>query len=237
MVRAVRTARAEVDTPVGRARLHVSAVARARAVVVLGHGAGRGVDTEDLLSLAAALPPLGVSVVLVDQPWVVAGRRVAVAPGVLDLAWVPAVAAARPAAGASRRTPLVVGGRSAGARVACRTATSTRPDALLLLAFPLVPPAARASADRHAAALTARGEELRVPLEAGIPVVAAQGDRDAFGSADELRTALDRAGSGLAEVWPVADADHSFRVRRGGPDPAPALLDAALRAVALARGE
>jgi predicted alpha/beta-hydrolase family hydrolase len=226
-----------VDTPAGTARLHVSAVARARALVVLGHGAGRGVDTEDLLGLAGGLPAHGLSVVLVDQPWVVAGRRIAVAPAVLDLAWVPAVAAARPAAGASRRTPLVVGGRSAGARVACRTADATGADVVLLLAFPLVPPAARGSAEWYAAALGRRREELRVPLRAGIPVVAAQGDRDPFGSPGELRAALGQPDAVAAEVRAVADADHALRVRRGGSDPAGALLAAALRAVALARGE
>jgi predicted alpha/beta-hydrolase family hydrolase len=237
--RTVRTSRVDVSTPSGTARLHVRAVGRARALVVLGHGAGRGVDTPDLLSLADGLPEHGVSVVLVDQPWVVEGRRVAVAPAALDLAWAPAVAAARAAAGASRRTPLVTGGRSAGARVACRTATATatRPDALLLLAFPLVPPAARASTDRVAAALARRREELYLPLAAGIAVVVAQGERDAFGPAAELGAALETPGPGALEVWPVTGADHSLRVRRGAPDPAPALLDAALRAVDLARGE
>ncbi|MDA8435831.1 MAG: hypothetical protein M0Z98_07590 [Actinomycetales bacterium] len=237
MGRTVRTSRVDVDTPAGTARLHVTAVPRARALVVLGHGAGRGVDTEDLLGLAGGLGPHGVSVVLVDQPWVVAGRRIAVAPAVLDLAWVPAVAAARPAAGASRRTPLVVGGRSAGARVACRTAEATAADAVLLLAFPLVPPAARGSAERYAAALHRRRDELGVPLRVAIPVVAAQGDRDPFGTPAELRAALGPPGPVGCEVRAVADADHSLRVRRGGPDPAEALLATALRAVALARGE
>lgn len=232
-----RTSRVEVDTPGGPARLHVWSVGRARALVVLGHGAGRGVDTEDLLSLAAGLPGHGISVVLVDQPWVVAGRRIAVAPAGLDLAWAPALAAARSAAGAGPRTPLVAGGRSAGARVACRTAEATGPGALLLLAFPLVPPAARGSAERYAAALARRREELCGALRAGIPVVAAQGARDAFGSPGELRAALGPCPVGVVEVREVADADHALRARRGGPDPAPGLLAAALRAVALARGE
>ena len=236
MGRTVRTSRVDVDTPAGTARLHVSAVSR-RALVVLGHGAGRGVDTEDLLGLAGGLPPHGVSVVLVDQPWVVAGRRIAVAPAVLDVAWMPAVAAARGAAGATRRTPLVVGGRSAGARVACRTADANAADVVLLLAFPLVPPAARRSAERYAAALDRRREELRVPLAAGIPVVAAQGDRDPFGSPAELRAALGRSAAVAAEVRAVADADHALRVRRGGPEPAGTVLAAALHAVALAHGE
>ncbi len=237
MARTVRTSVVDVETPTGTARLHVSAVVRARALVVLGHGAGRGADTADLLGLAAALPVLGVSVVLVDQPWVVEGRRIAVAPARLDEAWPAAVAAAREASRASRRTPLVVGGRSAGARVACRTSPHVRPDALLLLAVPLVPPAARASAEREAAARALRREELQGPLRAGVAVVVAQGDRDAFGSARELRAALGARRGTRSEVVAVEGADHGLRVARGGPDPAPALLAAALRAVDLARRE
>jgi len=237
MPRTVRTSVVDVATPTGTARLHVASVARARALVVLGHGAGRGADTADLQSLAAALPPLGVSVVLVDQPWVVAGRRIAVAPAVLDLAWPPAVTAARVAAQASRRTPVVVGGRSAGARVACRTAASVGADAVLLLAYPVVPPAARASAEKESAARALRREELQAPLRAGLPLVAAQGTRDAFGGPGELRTALGRVRGAVVEVVPVDGADHGLKVARGGPDPGPSLLAAALRAVALARGE
>jgi predicted alpha/beta-hydrolase family hydrolase len=237
VARTVRTSVVDVETPTGTARLHVSAVARPRALVVLGHGAGRGVDTADLLGLAEALPHHGVSVVLVDQPWVVAGRRIAVAPARLDEAWMPAVTAAREAARASRRTPLVVGGRSAGARVACRTSALLRPGALLLLAFPLVPPAARASAEREAAARSLRREELHGPLRAGIPVVVAQGARDAFGGPGELRKALGRPRDAVGEVVTVVGADHGLAVARGGPDPVSSLLGAALRAVALARGE
>ena len=237
MARSVHASTVDVLTPVGVARLHVSAVGRARALVVLGHGAGRGVDSDDLRGLAADLPEHGVSVVLVDQPWVLAGRRIAVAPATLDIAWVPAVRAAREASGASRRTPLVVGGRSAGARVACRTSADTGPEALLLLAVPLVPPAARRDADRYATALAVRGAELRGPLDAGVPVVVAQGERDAFGSARELRAALGRPTAVAAEVVAVVGADHALRAARGGADPGPVLLMAALRAVALARGE
>ncbi len=237
MTRIVRKSVVDVGTPTGTARLHVSAVARARALVVLGHGAGRGADTADLLGLAAALPQHGVSVVLVDQPWVVEGRRIAVAPARLDEAWPAAVAAAREAAAAARCTPLVVGGRSAGARVACRTSPLVRPDALLLLAFPLAPPGALASAERTAAAVASRREELRGPLRSGIPLVVAQGARDAFGAPRALRGALGRPGGTSAEVVAVLGADHGLTVARGGPDPSLRLLDAALRAVALARRE
>jgi predicted alpha/beta-hydrolase family hydrolase len=177
-----------------------------------------------------------VSVVLVDQPWVVAGRRIAGPPAVLDLAWPVAVEAARGAAGASRATPLVVGGRSAGARVAARTVAVTRPDALLLLAFPLVPLASRSDADHHVAARDLRRAELRGPLRAGIPVVVAQGERDPFGAAKEVRAALGRSSRATGLVVSVGDADHALRTRRGGPDPAPALIAAALRSVELAGG-
>jgi predicted alpha/beta-hydrolase family hydrolase len=222
-----------VATPVGDAALHSYRVRRPRALVVLGHGAGRGTDTADLLGLAEDLAAASVAVVLVDQPWVLAGRKVAAPPPTLDAAWVPAVAAARAAAGVGRRTPLVVGGRSAGARVACRTAQEVGAAAVLLLAVPLLPPAARASVDKRTAALATRLGELALPAAAGIPVVAAQGTRDTFGGAAELAEAADD----LLEVVQVPDADHGMRTRAAGPDPRPVLLAAALRAVALARGE
>lgn len=222
-------------TPVGAARVHHVPVARPRALVVLGHGAGRGVDTADLLGLARDLPTHRVSVALVDQPWVVAGRRIAVAPPVLDEAWLAVLDVLRPLLGIGRRVPLVTGGRSAGARVACRTAGPTGARAVLLLAYPLVPPVARSDDARRAAALARRRPELRTPSGLGIATVVAQGERDLFGSAVEVRTALSRARG--SHVVAVPDADHALRTRSGGPDPALVLLAAALRAVARARGE
>jgi predicted alpha/beta-hydrolase family hydrolase len=220
---------------VGTARLHVHPSSRPRALVVLGHGAGRGTDTADLLGLARDLSADGVQVVLVDQPWVVAGRRIAAAPATLDQAWLAVLDGLRQRLGLRPRLPVVVGGRSAGARVACRTAVATGADAVLLLACPLVPPAARADADKHAAALAKRRAELLAPVEARIPVVVAQGERDAFGTAAELRDLVRR--SRLVEIVEVPDADHSLRTRAGGPDPGPVLQRAAMRAVARARGE
>jgi predicted alpha/beta-hydrolase family hydrolase len=222
-----------VPTPVGEARLHVHRVARARALVVLGHGAGRGTDTADLLGLAADLPPERVGVILVDQPWVLAGRKVAAPPPTLDVAWTTALSGVRRVAGAGARTPIVLGGRSAGARVACRTASDLGAAGVLLLGVPLLPPSARGDDAKREKALATRVGELGLPHAAGIPVVAAQGTRDAFGSAADLRTA---AGD-LLEVIEVPDADHSLRTRASGPDPRPVVLAAALRAVALARGE
>jgi predicted alpha/beta-hydrolase family hydrolase len=107
----------------------------------------------------------------------------------------------------------------------------TGASAVLLLAFPLVPPAARNDRAKRAQALAARSAELAVPVEAGIPVVVAQGQRDVFGTARQVAKAAQPA-----HVVPVVGADHSLLVARGGPDPAPALLAAALAAVDLATG-
>src|SRR5450755_4012600 len=107
----------QVETPVGPARLHVHEPAVAPiGTLVLGHGAGGGIQAADLIAVAAAAVGVGWRAVLLEQPWRVAGRRVAPAPARLDAAWLPAVEQMRellPASG-----PLVVGGRSAGARVA-----------------------------------------------------------------------------------------------------------------------
>ena len=140
----------------------------------------------------ATFPPTRVSVVLVDQPWVVAGRRIATAPPTLDLAWTAVLSVLRPLVGATARLPLVVGGRSAGARVACRTAGAVGAAGVLLLAFPLVPPDARNDVDKHARALEARRPELTAPSRLGLPTVVAQGARDPFGTAAEMRDVLRR---------------------------------------------
>ena len=106
---------------------------------------------------------------------------------------------------------------------------------MVALAFPLVPPAARASAERTRLALARRRPELLAPGGEGIPVVVVQGDRDLFGNAADVRRARGRSTS--VEVRAVPGADHGFGVLRGGPDPGPHLIEGLLRAVALARGE
>ncbi|QMV21821.1 hydrolase [Streptomyces sp. SCUT-3] len=180
-----------VPTPAGDARLtwHRPAGAPARCVLALGHGAGGGVEARDLRALALALPPLGHAVVLVEQPWRVAGKKVAPAPKTLDTAqralW------ERVAAGADG-APVVSGGRSAGARVACRTARPLGASAVLALAFPLHPPG---RPERS------RADEL---LGTGLPTLVVQGDRDPFGRPEEFP-----AGS---EVAPVPGGDHGFAV-------------------------
>jgi predicted alpha/beta-hydrolase family hydrolase len=149
---------------------------------VLGHGAGGGVDAPDLLAARDAGLAQGLQVVRVEQPWRVSGRRVAEAPPRLDAAWT-AVLAALPG-----DAPLVVGGRSAGARVACRTAAEVGAAAVLALAFPLHPPG--------------RPERTRLPelLLPQVPRLVVQGERDAFGVPDGAHV--------------VAGADHAFAVRR-----------------------
>jgi hypothetical protein len=151
-----------VETPYGEARLHRDRSHHPIATLLLGHGAGGGVDSADLVALATELPRQGISVVRVEQPWKVAGKRVAARPEVLDRCFVAAAGALR------ARTPLVVGGRSAGARSAARTAHELGAAAYLALAFPLHPPG---KPERS------RDEELRT----GVPTLVVNGDRDPFG--------------------------------------------------------
>jgi uncharacterized protein len=195
-----------VTTPVGTARLLVSPADPARATLVLGHGAGGGVDARDLAVLRRELPGRGMRVVAVEQPWRVAGRRVAPAPSRLDVAWLAVIEALAPP------EPLIVAGRSAGARVACRTATRVGAVGVVALAFPLHPPG--------------RPERSRLEeLEgAGVPTLVVQGDRDAFGRPEEFPAGL----PAHVSLYPVPGADHGFAV----PVSAPVGQDATLRAVA-----
>ncbi|MGN6333530.1 MAG: alpha/beta hydrolase family protein [Motilibacteraceae bacterium] len=222
-----------LPTPVGEARAHLSpcpAGVRPHAVLVLGHGAGGGSQARDLAALADALPARGVAVVRVDQPWRVAGKRIAPAPATLDRAWLAAVPAALAAlADVDRRAagvPVLLGGRSAGARVACRTAGELGAVGVLALAFPLHPPGAAGRPERS------RAGEL---LGAEVPVLVAQGERDPFGGPDEIPTA-----PGL-QVLALPGADHGLAVgRRAVPDQEAVLATlcdrAAAWASAVARG-
>jgi uncharacterized protein len=179
-----------VSTPHGDARLHVDRSKRPVATLVLGHGAGGGVDARDLTALVRALPSQGVSVFRVEQPWRVAGRKVAATPRILDEAWLAVVNSLRP------QTPLVVGGRSAGARVACRTARHLGASGCLALAFPLHPPG---NPDRS------RADEL---LAAGVTTLVVQGDRDSFGAPDSFPETVDLA--------VIPGADHGFTTLKRG---------------------
>ena len=161
----------DVDTPHGLARAQLRQVDAARGWLVLGHGAGGGVEARDLTAAADAAVGLGVSVALVEQPYRVAGRRSSAPPHQLDAAWVAVVEQLR--ADVIAGAPLVTGGRSAGARVACRTAEATDAVGVLCLAFPLLPP-------RRAGGKPAQS---RLPeLDAvPVPTLVVQGERDRFG--------------------------------------------------------
>lgn len=161
----------ELDTPHGLARAHLHEADRPSAALVLGHGAGGSVNAPDLVAATEAAVELGVSVALVEQPYRVAGRRSAAPAHQLDVAWVSVVGALR--AEAFDGLPVVCGGRSSGARVACRTAGDVGASAVLCLAFPLHPAPRRQSDQR----------KTRLPeLDAvGVPVLVVQGERDRFG--------------------------------------------------------
>jgi predicted alpha/beta-hydrolase family hydrolase len=152
-----------VETPHGPARVHLRRAEGARAALVLGHGAGGGVTAPDLVAATEAALAEGISVALVEQPYRVAGRRSPAPARQLDAAWTAVVEHL------ATGLPLVVGGRSIGARVACRTAAETGATAVLCLAFPLHPPG-RPEASRLA--------ELEAVT---VPVLVVQGERDPFG--------------------------------------------------------
>jgi predicted alpha/beta-hydrolase family hydrolase len=157
------TAAREVATPTGPARVHLHRGGGV-ALLVLGHGAGGGVTAPDLQAATKAALETGFDVALVEQPYRVAGRRSPAPAARLDEAWRAVVAAV---AGDDR--PLVTGGRSSGARVACRTAADTGARGVLCLAFPVHPPG--------------RPDKTRLPELDGVdvPVLVVQGDRDPFG--------------------------------------------------------
>lgn len=180
----------EIATPLGPGRVHTYAAGSPRATVVLGHGFGGGIGAPDLVLLARDLPGAGYTVVLVEQPWRVAGKRSAGRTANLDIAWVPILQAL------DIEGPVIVGGRSAGARVACRTAATTGAAGVLCLAFPLHPPG---RPERSRAA------ELTTPGESGIPVHVVQGRRDPWGSPEQIAEILGDGGA----VHPVAGA-HGF---------------------------
>ncbi|WP_432160451.1 alpha/beta hydrolase family protein [Streptomyces sp. NRRL F-5630] len=204
-----------VATPQGPARIHWHPAAKPHTVLALGHGAGGGIEARDLAALAASLPPHGVTVALVEQPWRVAGKKLAPAPRTLDAAWTalwPALAAPR--------LPVVAGGRSAGARVACRTARDLGAAAVLALSFPLHPPGRPEKS---------RAGEL---LGSGLPTLVVQGGNDPFGRPAEFPPGP----YGLTEV---PYGDHAFHVPKKAPlgqDEVVSLLTAAVADWLRARG-
>ncbi|WFE42188.1 alpha/beta family hydrolase [Micromonospora sp. WMMD998] len=160
----------EIDTPRGPARIRLDPpTATGGTLLVLGHGAGGDVDAPDLLAVRDAVRDAGAGVVLVTQPYRVAGRRAPAPAGHLDEAWTAVLTELR------RRLPgtgrWVVGGRSSGARVACRTAAAVGAAGVVALAFPLHPPG--------------RPERSRADeLGTGLPTLVVNGDRDPFGVPD-----------------------------------------------------
>lgn len=177
-----------VATEAGDARITWHPASKARLVLAVSHGAGGGIEARDLQALAGALPAHGVTVALVEQPWRVAGKKVAPAPKTLDTGWRgvwPALT--RPG------LPVISGGRSAGARVACRTAAELGAHAVLALSFPLHPPGKPEKS---------RAEEL---LGAGVPTLVVQGGNDPFGKPAEFPP----GDHGLVEV---PGADHGLAV-------------------------
>ena len=160
----------EIETPHGPARAHLRRVPRARGGLVLGHGAGGGVGAPDLVAVTRAAVEAGFSVALVEQPYRVAGRRSPAPAAQLDAACLAVVARLRTQG--LRGLPLVTGGRSAGARVACRTAEATGAIGVLCLAFPLQP-----------TRRTDPPPPTRLPELEGVevPVLVIQGTSDPFG--------------------------------------------------------
>ncbi|MEV4332506.1 alpha/beta family hydrolase [Streptomyces sp. NPDC049597] len=179
-----------VEVAGGDARITWFPEKRAHTVLALGHGAGGGIEARDLRAIAGVLPAHGVTVALVEQPWRVAGKKVAPAPKTLDTGWRgvwPALAKAG--------LPVVAGGRSAGARVACRTAVELGAAGVLALSFPLHPPG---RPERS------RADEL---LGAGVPTLVVQGGNDPFGRPEEFP-------EGPYELVEVPLGDHGFAVPR-----------------------
>jgi predicted alpha/beta-hydrolase family hydrolase len=179
-----------IATPYGEGRLVVDRARRPIATLLLSHGAGNGIDTRDLAALAAALPRNGITVARFEQPWRTAGRKVATAPATLDVGLTAAANALR------TRTPLVVGGRSAGARSAARCARTLGASGCLALSFPLHPPG---KPERS------RLEEL---LGAGLPTLVVQGERDPMGRPEEFPE------DPRFDLTVVPGADHGFAVAR-----------------------
>lgn len=175
-----------IPTPYGDARLVSDRSRSPIATLLLSHGAGGGIDTPELAGLARSLPGQGVTVHRLEQPWKVAGRRVATPPKTLDAALRAAADLLRP------RTPLVLGGRSAGARSAARSARTLGASGVLALSFPLHPPG--------------RPEKSRVDelAGAGVPTLVIQGERDPMGRPEEFPEGT--------EMTVVPFADHGLKV-------------------------
>ncbi|MDQ7809737.1 alpha/beta hydrolase [Amycolatopsis sp. A133] len=174
-----------IDTAYGPARVYLHCAEEGVAVLMLGHGAGGGLGAKDLVEVTRAAQGAGVHVALVEQPYRVAGRRAPAPANQLDTAW---LTVADDLSARFDGLPFVFGGRSSGARVACRTAAAGQAVAVLCLAFPEHPPG--------------KPEKTRQPeLDAvEVPVLVVQGERDPFG----------RPAAGPHHEIVVVDGDHSL---------------------------
>ena len=193
----------ELDTPHGAAQVHLHPAAEPRAALVLGHGAGGGVGAPDLVATTAAALAEAVTVALVEQPYRVAGRRSPAPAAQLDAAWISVVEQLR--MGELNGLPLLTGGRSAGARVACRTAAATAAAGVLCLAFPLRPPGRPDAPSRL--------PELDAVTD---PLLVVQGERDPFGipPASALRSVVLVPGNhSLRSAQPVTAAVREWLSR------------------------
>jgi uncharacterized protein len=161
----------EIDTPHGPARAHLHVAADPAAAVVLGHGAGGGIGAKDLQAATAAALAEGATVALIEQPYRVAGRRSPAPARQLDAAWLAVIE--RLGGSALEGLPLIAGGRSSGARVACRTAQATGAVAVLCLAFPFQPP-------RRAGGAPPQTRQSELDL-VKVPMLIVQGESDPFG--------------------------------------------------------
>lgn len=190
----------DIETPSGLARAHVQPAPSARGALVLGHGAGGSVSAPDLVAVTRTALEEGFTVALVEQPYRVAGKKSPPRAPVLDAAWLAVVEALR--SSSLGELPLIAGGRSSGARVACRTAAETGAAGVLCLAFPLIPPAGES--------------KTRLPeLDAvEVPVLVIQGTSDRFGMppAADGREVVQLAGDhGLKkDLAGVADAARAW---------------------------
>jgi uncharacterized protein len=191
----------DIDTPHGPARAHVARAEGERAALLIGHGAGGGITAPDIVAARRAALAEGVSVARIEQPYRVAGRRSVAPTAQLDAAWVAVHAALT--AGVFAGRPIIAGGRSSGARVACRTAAATGAAGVLCLAFPLHPPRRKTDAERKT-----RLPELELVK---VPVLVVQGERDPFGMPPKARR----------RTIVVVAGDHSLR--SGAKDVAPAV--------------
>jgi predicted alpha/beta-hydrolase family hydrolase len=180
-----------VDTPHGEAKAHLHPADDPRGALVLGHGAGGGVTAPDLVAVTAVARSEGVSVALVEQPYRVAGRRSPAPARQLDAAWTAVVDHLK--GGKLRGLGLVVGGRSLGARVACRTVEATGAVGVLCLAFPL-----RAPRRSGKAPAQDRLSELDAVT---VPTLVVQGERDPFGMPP----------AGARRTVTVVPGNHSLR--------------------------